>query len=40
VDDGRLDIDNNAFENAIRPTAVGKKNFYSSGTPRLASAVR
>ncbi|MBX7210271.1 MAG: IS66 family transposase [Verrucomicrobiaceae bacterium] len=26
LDDGRLEIDNNEVENAIRPTAVGKKN--------------
>jgi transposase len=39
VDDGRLAIDNNACENFIRPTAVGKRIFYSSGTPRPVSAV-
>jgi transposase len=33
VDDGRLDIDNNACENSIRPTAVGKKNFLFIGHP-------
>lgn len=33
VDDGRLDIDNNACENSIRPTAVGKKNFLFVGHP-------
>jgi hypothetical protein len=26
VDDGRLEIDNNLIENAIRPSALGKKN--------------
>lgn len=26
-DDGRLEIDNNQVENAIRPTAIGKKNW-------------
>jgi transposase len=33
VDDGRLAIDNNACENSIRPTAVGKKNFLFIGHP-------
>lgn len=27
-DDGRLEIDNNLCENAIRPTAVGEKEFF------------
>jgi hypothetical protein len=31
--DGRLEIDNNHCENAIRPTAVGKKNFLFVGHP-------
>lgn len=34
VDDGRLEIDNNLVENAIRPTAVGKKNFLFVGHPQ------
>ena len=29
--DGRLEIDNNQVENAIRPTAVGKKNWLFIG---------
>jgi transposase len=33
VADGRLAIDNNACENSIRPTAVGKKNFLFIGHP-------
>ena len=33
VDDGLLEIDNNLIENAIRPTAVGKKNFLFIGHP-------
>jgi hypothetical protein len=33
VDDGRLEIDNNLCENAIRPTALGKKNFLFIGHP-------
>jgi hypothetical protein len=31
--DGRLEIDNNLVENAIRPTAVGKKNWLFVGHP-------
>ena len=33
VDDGHLEIDNNRCENAIRPTAIGKKNFLFIGHP-------
>jgi len=33
VDDGRLEIDNNLCENAIRPAAIGKKNFLFIGHP-------
>ena len=29
--DGRVEIDNNQVENAIRPTAVGKKNWLFIG---------
>ena len=29
--DGRVEIDNNRVENAIRPTAVGKKNWLFMG---------
>jgi hypothetical protein len=29
--DGRIEIDNNLVENAIRPTAIGKKNWLSIG---------
>jgi hypothetical protein len=29
--DGRVEIDNNTVENAIRPTAVGKKNWLFIG---------
>ena len=32
-EDGRLEIDNNLIENAIRPTALGKKNFLFIGHP-------
>ena len=31
LDDGRLEIDNNLIENAIRPTAIGKKNWLFFG---------
>lgn len=31
LDDGRVEIDNNQVENAIRPTAVGKKNWLFIG---------
>jgi len=33
VEDGQWEIDNNLCENAIRPTAVGKKNFLFIGHP-------
>jgi transposase len=31
LDDGRVEIDNNLVENAIRPTALGKKNWLFLG---------
>jgi transposase len=31
LDDGRIEIDNNGVENAIRPSALGKKNFLFIG---------
>src|SRR5438128_2563677 len=31
--DGRFEIDNNLVENAIRPTAVGRKRWLSIGHP-------
>jgi transposase len=34
VKDGRLPIDNNACERAIRPVAVGRKNWLFAGSPR------
>jgi transposase len=34
LEDGRVEIDNNLIENAIRPTALGKKNFLFIGHPR------
>ncbi len=33
VDDGRIEIDNNWIENAIRPSALGKKNWLFIGHP-------
>ena len=33
VEDGRVEIDNNLVENAIRPTAIGKKNWMFIGHP-------
>ena len=38
LDDGRLSMDNNGVENAIRPFAVGRKNWLFSATPAGASA--
>ena len=31
LEDGRVEIDNNLVENAIRPTAIGKKNWLFIG---------
>jgi transposase len=41
LEDGRVEIDNNLVENAIRPTAVGKKNwlFIGSETAGETSAI-
>ena len=33
-ENGRIEIDNNLVENAIRPTAVGKKNWLFIGHPQ------
>src|SRR5262249_2705820 len=33
LSDGRLEIDNNLTENAIRPSALGKKNWLFIGHP-------
>jgi hypothetical protein len=33
TDDGLAEIDNNPIENAIRPTAIGKKNWLFFGSP-------
>lgn len=36
--DGRLSMDNNSAENAIRPFVVGRKNWLFAGTPEGAEA--
>ena len=36
VEDGRLDIDNNAVERSIRPVTVGRKNFLFCGSHKSA----
>jgi len=38
LDDGRLKIDNNTAENAIRPLALGRKNWLFAGSERGARA--
>ncbi len=38
VNDGRINIDNNLIENAIRPLAIGRKNYLFCGNDE--SAVR
>jgi len=36
IDDGRLEIDNNLIENAIRPLALGRKNYLFAGSHEAA----
>jgi len=36
LDDGRIDIDNNAAERAIRPFVIGRRNWLFADTPRGA----
>ena len=36
LDDGRLEIDNNLTENAIRPVALGRKNYLFAGSHSAA----
>lgn len=38
IQDGRLKIDNNAAENAIRPFVLGRKNWLFAGAPNGAAA--
>jgi hypothetical protein len=34
--DGRIELDNNLIENAIRPLALGRKNYLFAGSHRAA----
>jgi len=36
LEDGRFEIDNNLVENAIRPVALGRKNYLFAGSPQAA----
>ena len=38
IDDGQLQIDNNGVENAIRPFAIGRKNWLFSNSVKGAKA--
>lgn len=38
LEDGRLEIDNNRSERAIKPVVIGRKNWLFSNTPRGAKA--
>lgn len=38
LEDGRIQIDNNLMENAIRPIAVGRENWLFSDIPEGATA--
>jgi transposase len=38
LDDGRLEIDNNGVENAIRPFVIGRKGWLFSNSVRGAKA--
>ena len=38
LEDGRLEVDNNLCENAIRPFVLGRKNWLFADTPRGAEA--
>jgi transposase len=38
LEDGRIPIDNNATERAIRPFVIGRRNWLFSDTPRGATA--
>ena len=39
VDDGRIEIDNNLIENAIRPLALGRKNYLFAGNHDAAANI-
>ena len=36
TEDGRIEIDNNLVENAIRPIAIGRKNYLFAGSHNAA----
>lgn len=38
LEDGHLEIDNNAAERAIKPFVIGRKNWLFSNTPRGSKA--
>ena len=38
MEDGNVELDNNLSENAVRPTAVGKKNWLFIGHPAAGPA--
>ncbi len=38
IEDGRLEIDNNGAENAIRPFVIGRKNWLFSNSTKGAKA--
>jgi transposase len=39
VNDGRFEIDNNNIENAIRPLAIGRKNYLFAGSHQAAQNI-
>lgn len=39
VDHGEVEIDNNLVENAIRPLALGRKNYLFAGSPKAAANI-
>lgn len=39
LDNGRLEIDNNGIENAIRPLALGRKNYLFAGNHKAAANI-
>jgi transposase len=39
LENGHLEIDNNAAENAIRPFVLGRKNWLFAGSPRGAETI-
>lgn len=39
INDGRFEIDNNNIENAIRPLAIGRKNYLFAGSHQSAQNI-